>query len=82
MHKDDLRRLANLALGVAFFVAFFGVTLAQYMAEDHRCYVMVMAVLIGAVFAIAGTLIHWSIWKKIQDTTIKRGGEHTQNDDL
>jgi hypothetical protein len=72
MHEDDLRWLANFALGTAFFVAFMGVTLAQFMAQEARCYVMVMAVLLGAMFATIGVGFHWMAWKRIRDTTISR----------
>lgn len=74
MHEDDLRWVANLSLGIAFFVAFAGVIFAQFMGAGDRCYVMVMSVLIGAAFAAAGGWFHYVIWNKIQRTTIKRQG--------
>jgi len=81
MHEDDLRWVGNFALGIAFFVAIMGVTFSQHLKEEHRCYAMVMFVLLGGAFAIVGGFVHWLLWKKIQATTIRRW-EDEENDRL
>jgi membrane protein DedA with SNARE-associated domain len=74
MHEEDLRWVANTALGAAFLFMLAGIALGQYFGDQGRAYITIASLFVSGIFAGFGLVIHWHVKKKIRNTTITRPG--------
>jgi len=71
MYNDDLRWVANVALGCAFILIFGGVILSGYL-DEGREYTLIMFGILALMFATVGGCIHYKAWSDDKRRTITR----------
>ena len=79
MHEEDLRWVANMALGAAFLFLLAGTSFGQFFAGASRTYIILASLFVSGIFAGFGLVLHWHVKKKINDTTVihlDRKGTH------